>query len=106
MNIKTTLILPILALIITGCAITPKYNSEPITVSDADLSKYWSYHSGANKQRYLMGSNKGCYRIVPKNQNLVFKAIITAEVALTIDSQGRTFDHKLVTGTGNINIDN
>ncbi len=106
MRIKTTLVLPILALIITGCATTPKYNSEPIKVFDANISKYWSYNSRINKRRYLMGSNKGCYRIVPKNQNLDFEVIMTAEVALTIDSTGRTFDHKLVVGTGNVHIDN
>ncbi len=106
MEIIKILVMSILTLMISGCAVAPKYSAKPIEVTSSSISDYWSYHPRLNKRRFLMGSNKACYRVVPEKQDTKFKTVLSAKISLIIDSEGRTFNHKLLSGVGNSSIDN
>lgn len=105
MKIYRKLIVPLFFVVIAGCASTPKYNSDPINVTSETISEYWKYHPRLDKQRFLIGNNKACYRILPKKRNANFKTELSAKVSFTIDSEGRTFNHTLISSVGSSSVD-
>jgi len=105
MKIYRNLIVLLFVVVISGCATTPKYNAEPIKVSSESISEYWDYHPRLDKQRFLIGNSKACYRLLPAKQNAKFKVGLSAKVSFTIDSEGRTFNHTLISSVGNSSVD-
>lgn len=106
MKIYKNLIVPLFVVAISGCATTPKYNAEPIKVSSESISEYWDYHPRLDKQRFLIGNNKACYRILPEKRSAKFKTGLSAKVSFVIDSEGRTFNNTLISSVGNSSVDN
>lgn len=106
MKIYRNLKVLLFVVVISGCATTPKYNAEPIKVSSESISEYWDYHPRLDKQRFLIGNNKACYRILPEKRSAEFKTALSAKVFFIIDSEGRTFNNKLISSVGNSSVDN
>jgi hypothetical protein len=99
---KLKIMLVLLSAFFAGCATGPVYKSEPITISSEDITQYWSYAARSKKIRFRMGNRNACYRLMPSawNTGSEYVADIIATVSLTIDSNGRTYNHKIIKGTG------
>ncbi len=87
----------LLAVFLAGCAATPKMLSEPITVTESELSKYWLWGEIKNEGSWqIMLEDGKCLDYVPAYEPKPSISGANFKIGYLIDSNGKQFDHKLL----------